>query len=106
MPKYLVKASYSKAGARGISDAGASARVAAVTRAVEGIGGRVESFHFAFGGADTYVILDLPDNETAAALALAVNGSEGATAETVVLLTPEQMDAAARMNVEFTPAGG
>ena len=52
------------------------------------------------------MIADLPDNETAAAVALAVNGSDRASVETVVLLTPEQVDAAAKKEVDFRPAGG
>ena len=52
------------------------------------------------------MIAELPDNETAAAIALAVNGTDGATVETIVLLTPEEMDAASKLDVEFRPAGG
>src|ERR1700752_421317 len=106
MPKYLWRASYSPAGVRGVAQEGGSSRVDAVKRATESVGGTLEGFYFAFGGADAYVIADLPDNETAAAVALAVNGSEGASVETVVLLTPDQLDAASRKNVDFTPAGG
>jgi uncharacterized protein with GYD domain len=106
MPKYLWKASYTTRGARGVAQEGGSGRAEAVRRATESVGGTLEGFYFAFGGADAYVIADLPDNETAAAVALAVNGSEGASVETVVLLTPDQLDAASRKNVDFTPAGG
>jgi hypothetical protein len=52
------------------------------------------------------VIADLPDNETAAAVALTVNGSDRASVETVVLITPEEMDAATKKNVDFRPPGG
>ena len=75
-------------------------------KATESVGGTLEAFYFAFGGADAYVIADLPDNETAAAVAVTVNGSDRASVETVVLLTPEQVDAAARKDVDFRPAGG
>jgi uncharacterized protein with GYD domain len=106
MPKYLWKASYTPRGARGVAEAGGSSRVEAVKRATESVGGTLEGFYFAFGGADAYVIADLPDNETATAVALAVNGSEGATVETIVLLTAEQVDAASQKDVDFRPAGG
>jgi uncharacterized protein with GYD domain len=105
VPKYLIKASYSTGGAAGVLQAGGSARVAAVKRAMQSAGGKLESFYFAFGGADAYVIVELPDNETAAALALAVNSTDGASVETIVLLTAEQMDAAANKRIDFTPAG-
>jgi uncharacterized protein with GYD domain len=106
VPKYLIKAAYTPAGARGVTQEGGSSRVDAVRKMTEGVGGTLEVFYFAFGGADAYVIVDLPDNETAAAIALTVNGSDRATTETVVLLTAEQVDAAAKKQVAFRPAGG
>jgi hypothetical protein len=48
---------------------------------------------------------DLPDTESATAVALAVNASGGATVKTVVLLTPEEVDAAAQRSVEYRPPG-
>jgi uncharacterized protein with GYD domain len=106
MPKYLWKASYSVRGAKGVASGGGSARRDVVDRAVKDLGGRLEAFYFAFGEADAYVLADLPDNESAAAVALAVNSTEGASLETVVLMTPEEIDAASKKNVDFTPAGG
>jgi uncharacterized protein with GYD domain len=106
VPKYLWKASYSPAGARGVAQEGGSGRVEAVRKATASVGGTLDAFYFAFGGADAYVIADLPDNETAAAIALAVNGSDRASVETIVLVTPEEMDAATKKNVDFRPAGG
>jgi hypothetical protein len=49
------------------------------------------------------VIVDLPDNEAAAAAALAVNAAGGATVQTTVLLTPEQIDDAAERSVDYRP---
>jgi uncharacterized protein with GYD domain len=106
VPKYLWKASYTSAGARGIAKEGGNGRVEAVKQATESVGGTLDAFYFAFGGADAYVIADLPDNETAAAVALTVNGSDRASVETIVLITPEEMDAATKKNVDFRPPGG
>jgi uncharacterized protein with GYD domain len=106
VPKYLWKASYTPKGARGVAAEGGTGRRDVVKRATESVGGTLEAFYFAFGDGDAYVIADLPDNETAAAVALAVNGTDGASVQTVVLLTPEQVDAAAQKTVDFTPAGG
>jgi uncharacterized protein with GYD domain len=36
------------------------------------LGGSLESFHFAFGDVDAYVVVDLPDDEAAAAAAFTV----------------------------------
>ena len=51
------------------------------------------------------MVVDLPDNETATAVALTVNASGGATVTTVALLTPEEVDAAAKRSVDYRPPG-
>ena len=71
----------------------------------EGLGGSLESFYFAFGETDVYAILDVPDNRSAAAASMAVNAAGGATSEVVVLLTPEDIDAAAELSVAYRPPG-
>ncbi len=78
MPKYLVKASYTTEGAKGVQSGGGTSRRDAVARMAEGLGGSLESFYFAFGDTDAYVVLDLPDNRTAAAASIAVNTAGGA----------------------------
>jgi uncharacterized protein with GYD domain len=105
MPKYLVVASYTAEGVRGLKKGGGSARVQAVKAGIEGLGGTLESFHFAFGEADAYVIADLPDNATAAALALAVSESGLVHLRTVPLITPEEIDRAAQAAVQYRPPG-
>jgi uncharacterized protein with GYD domain len=106
MAKYLLEASYSVDGVKGVVAKGGSARKAAVQAAVEGVGGKLESFYFAFGATDALVVIDVPDNATAAGLALAVAASGAAAIRTVVLLTPEEIDAATRKQVSYTPPGG
>jgi uncharacterized protein with GYD domain len=105
MPKYLIEASYTHEGVKGVQSSGGSSRRDAVTKAVESAGGRLEAFYFAFGDRDVYVIADVPDNESAAAVSLGVNASGGATTRTVVLLTPEEIDAAAKRSVDYRPPG-
>jgi uncharacterized protein with GYD domain len=106
MPKFLWKASYTQSGAKGVASEGGSGRREAVKAATESVGGTLEGFYFAFGSTDAYVIADLPDNEAAMAVAIVVNGSGGATVETVPLITPEQVDEATKREVSFRPAGG
>jgi uncharacterized protein with GYD domain len=105
MPKFLVEASYTAEGVKGVQSKGGSSRRDAVAHAAQGVGGQVESFYFAFGDSDVYVVVDLPDNESAAAFALAVNGTGAVTAKTVVLLTPEEVDAAAKRSIDYRPPG-
>jgi uncharacterized protein with GYD domain len=106
MAKFLIQANYTQEGVRGLQRAGGSSRRDAVAAALEGAGGKLESFHFGFGAHDAYVIAELPDNQSAAAVALTVNASGGAATTTTVLLTPEEVDAAANQSVSYTPPGG
>ena len=105
MPKYLIEASYTQEGVRGVQSSGGTSRRDAVAKAAESAGGRMEAFYFAFGDHDVYTIVDLPDNESAAAVTLGVNAAGGATVRTVVLLTPEEVDAAAKRSVDYRPPG-
>jgi uncharacterized protein with GYD domain len=76
-----------------------------VQKAVEGLGGRVESFYFAFGRADAFVIIDLPDTVSALALSLVVNTSPAVRASTTPLISVEDMDAAAKKSVSYRAPG-
>lgn len=106
MAKYLVMVNYNAEGIRGVLDKGGSSRRDVAAAAVAGLGGQLESFHFAFGGDDAYVIAELPDNVAAASLAMTVSASGMVSAKTVVLLTPEEIDRAASTKVTYTPPGG
>jgi uncharacterized protein with GYD domain len=105
MPKYLITATYTAEGVKGVQSAGGSSRVDAVKAALDSVGGSLESFHFGFGDGDAYVIADMPDNESAAAVALTVNSSGSAVTKTTVLLTPEEVDAAAKRSVGYRAPG-
>ena len=105
MPKYLIEASYTQSGVKGLQSAGGSSRRDAISALAESVGGSMESLYFAFGDADVYVIVDVPDNEAAAAVALTVNSSGAVTTKTTVLLTPEEVDAAAKRSVDYRPPG-
>jgi uncharacterized protein with GYD domain len=105
MAKFLVRASYTADGAKGVQSAGGTSRRDAVAKMAEGLGGSLESFYFAFGDTDAFVVLDLPDNRTAAAASIAVNTSGAATSDVVVLLTPEEIDEAAKLSVDYRPPG-
>ncbi len=105
MAKYLVIASYTSDGVKGLLKGGGTARVAAVRKTIEGLGGTLESFYSAFGSDDAFVTVDVPDNASAAALGLAVSASGFVSARTTVLLTAQEIDAAAKMQVDYTPPG-
>ena len=67
MPKYLIEASYTAEGAKGLLKGGGTARRAEVQKMVESLGGRLDAFYFVFGENDVHIVLDLPENLTAAA---------------------------------------
>jgi uncharacterized protein with GYD domain len=105
MPKFLIEASYTLEGVKGVQAKGGSARRDAVAALAESLGGTLESFYFAFGDSDAYVTVDLPDNEAATAVALTVNSAGGAAVKTTVLLTPDEVDAAAQRSADYRPPG-
>ena len=105
MPKYLVRANYKQEGVKGILKDGGTARRTAVEQMAAGFGGRVEAFYFAFGDTDAFVVVDAPDNVTAAAVALAVNSSGAVTTTTTPLLTPEEVDQATKKSVKYRAPG-
>ena len=105
MPHYLITASYSPDGIKGVLKNGGTARADAVKKAMEALGGSMHSFHFAFGGDDAYVLVEAPDNIAIAALSLAVSATGLAATKTITLLTPAEIDEAARRQVSYTPPG-
>lgn len=105
MPKFLIKASYNADGARGLMKEGGTARRALVEKLVQGLGGKVEAFYFAYGDADAYVITDVPDAAAGIAISLAVNASGAVRLATIPLITPEEIDAASKKVVAYRAPG-
>ena len=105
MPKYLLQASYTAEGAKGLAKAGGSSRRAAVDEVLKSVGGKLEVFYFAFGESDAYVIFEAPDAVACAAVSLAVNASGAVRSKTTVLLTTDEMDQAAKKTVRYRPPG-
>ena len=105
MAKYLVQGNYVGEGIKGVLKEGGTSRRAALEKAVKSLGGTAEAFYYAFGDSDAYLIADLPDNACAAALALMMNASGTVVVKTTVLMTPEELDAAARKTPNYRPPG-
>jgi uncharacterized protein with GYD domain len=105
MPKYLIQASYSAEGLKGLQKDKASGRKAAVSQAVEGLGGRIDAMYYAFGDHDVVIVLDLPDNVSASALSLSVSASGLVRTKTTPLLTVEEADKALQKSVAYRAPG-
>ena len=105
MPKYLSMGTYTVDGIKGVLKEGGTGRRKAVQSAIEAMGGKLEAYYFAFGESDVVVISDVPDNVTAAALAIGIGSSGTVSLKTTVLLTPEEVDQATKKTISFRPAG-
>ena len=105
MALYLLAAKYTAEGTKGLLKEGGSKRKATVQKIVEDAGGRVQAFYYALGPDDVYVIAEMPDQTTAMALSLAVNASGAVQLRTTVLVTPEEIDAAARKSIAYRAPG-
>lgn len=105
MSKYLFQASYTAEGAKGLLKEGGTSRSQAIAQLTESLGGKLDAFYYAFGEDDVFAIVDLPDHETAAAVSLTVGASGSVKVRTVVLMTPEEVDAAAKKSVGYRPPG-
>jgi uncharacterized protein with GYD domain len=105
MAKYLAIASYTADGLRELAAHGASARIEASKKLVADAGGSIESFYYAFGSDDVFIVCDLPDNVAAAAAAIAAGASGVVVTRMVPLLTAEEIDQAVSRNLRMTGSG-
>ncbi len=106
MAKYLLQVSYSVEGSKGLAKEGGSSRRAAADQLAESVGGKIDTFYYAFGDADVIIIADLPDNTSAAAVSLTGATSGAVSIRTTPLITVEEMDAAAKKSTSYRPPGG
>jgi uncharacterized protein with GYD domain len=105
MAKYLIEASYTAEGLKGVLKEGGTGRREAVSAALKSMGGRVESMYYAFGDTDVYVIVEAPDNVTVAALAMGIAATGTVALKTTVLLTVEEIDQASKKTLSYRAAG-
>ncbi|MEE8465203.1 MAG: GYD domain-containing protein [Dehalococcoidia bacterium] len=105
MSKYLVRASYTAEGVKGLLKDGGTSRRAVVEQLVNAAGGSLEFFYYAFGKDDVVIIADVPDHAAMTAISLAVGASGAVTLNTTVLITPEEVDEACRKSVDYHPPG-
>jgi uncharacterized protein with GYD domain len=84
---------------------GGSKRRDAAEQALKSAGGKLEAFYFAFGDTDVFIIVDAPDHATVSAASLTINASGAVRTKTVVLLTPEELDQAAKKGVKYQAPG-
>jgi len=105
MKKYLIKGTYTADGTKGLIQEGGAGRKAAIEKMLSGMDGKVESFYYAFGEHDVILIVELPDDVSAAAVGLRVNAAGLVRISITVLLSPEDIDAANKKSVTYRAPG-
>jgi uncharacterized protein with GYD domain len=105
MPKYLVQATYKNEGIKGLLKEGGTSRKKAVEDLAKSLGGKVESFHFAFGSTDVFAILDMPDNVSIASASLLISSTGTVTTHITPLMTPEELDKVSKMKPNYRAPG-
>ena len=105
MPKFMVQASYVGEGLKGLMKEGGTKRRQTVAQVIEAMGGKLESFYYAFGDYDVIGVAEMPDNVSSVAFSLMINASGVISAKTTVLLTPEEIDQATKKTVDYRPPG-
>ena len=90
MPHYLLQASYTGE-AWGTQIRNPQNRLEALRPAIEGLGGRIESFYYAFGENDIVAIVEFPDNISVAAFSVAASAGGAVTSiKTTPLMTVDE----------------
>jgi uncharacterized protein with GYD domain len=105
MPKYLIQATYTAEGIQGVIKDKASGRKAAIEKALANVGAKVDAMYYAFGDYDAVLIVDAPDNATAAAISLTVGATGLVRISTIPLLTIEEADRAVTKSVPYRGPG-
>jgi uncharacterized protein with GYD domain len=105
MAKYLAGITYTAEGLKGLMAQGGTARVEASREFLASAGGSLESFYFALGSDDAYIVCDLPDNVAAAATAMAAGATGMVVNRMVALLTAEEVDQAAATRLTYQAPG-
>lgn len=105
MPRYLIEVGYTPEGLQGVLAKGGTARREMVEKMLAEVGGRVETFDYAFGANDVYLIIEAPDHATVAGITMMVGAAGAASCRTTVLLSPEEIDRASQVQATYRPPG-
>ena len=107
MATYMIEVSYTSAALAALVKEPQD-RAQVVSKSVKKLGGKVHGFWFAFGDSDVVGIVEMPDNASMAAFALAI-GAGGACSKvkTTALLSAEEAKSAMKKapKTGYTPVG-
>jgi uncharacterized protein with GYD domain len=105
MKKILIKASYTSEGVKGLLKVGGTSRKQAIEKMINDLGGKLEALYYAFGDTDVYVIAEVPDTTVATAVSLNINSTGLVSTATTILISPEEIDKATKISVDYHSFG-
>ena|SRR6185436_10215821 len=105
MAKFLIEASYSAEGMKGLQRDKGAGRTAAIKSALKAVDGQLECVYWCLGERDVILIADLPDTQSACALATTVSASGLVRTKTTPLLSADELDRALNKNIAYQPPG-
>ena len=106
MPKFMIKATYTAEGLKGLRKDKASGREKAIAAACEALGGKLDALYYALGDDDVFTVVDLPSHIHVASLSTLVGASGMVEVRTAPLLTVAEMDKALGEDMSYRPPGG
>jgi len=105
MPKFLIEASYTAEGFKGLQKDKAAGRTQAVKNALKAVDGQLECLYWCLGDRDAIAIVDLPNTVAASALASSISATGLVRTRTTALLTAQEIDAALAKTVSYQAPG-
>jgi uncharacterized protein with GYD domain len=108
MPHFLHQIAYTREGWQAIVN-NPQDRIEAVRPAIEKLGGKIDTAWFAFGDYDVVIITEMPNNVSAAAIAIAfaAGGACKAVQTTPLMSTAEALEAMKKAkDCGYSPATG
>ncbi len=105
MAKYLINASYTPEGAKGLIKEGGTNRKKLVEGMIRKLGGKMEAFYYSFGSSDVVAIADMPNVSTAAAISIGIKSTGAVDISLTPLIEPKDIDTATQMSIGYRPPG-
>lgn len=105
MPKYLIHASYTAEGLKGLQKDKASGRRDALVKAMDSIGGKLNSIYYSLGDDDVIIIVEAPDISGIASVVIAASATGLVRTRTTALMTIEEVDRALTRSVSYRAPG-
>ncbi len=105
MTKYFFRANYVGKGVEGLLKEGGTKRRETVSKAIAAVGGKLESFYFAFGETDVLGVIEVPDVASAIATSLTINATGVVNLNLTPLISPEEVDLASRKPTSYRAPG-